>query len=116
PESARAVVVLLADEPEVATGAIRRVVTAWGRTAAGPGVEGRSAIVRARYDDRPGHPVLIATDRLSRLASRRVDRGLRDLFERGDPAPREVRVPGPAPADVDTEADYRALLARLRQR
>lgn len=103
---ASAAVLLLADEPEVRPEAIRRTIEAW---------RAGSELVRVRYDDRPGHPVLVDARRFSRLDSARGDRGLGEAFARGGPGVVEVRIEGRAPADIDTRSDYDALLARLRR-
>lgn len=95
---AGAVVVLLADEPDVTVDAVARVVAAHVAGA---------EVVRARYDDRPGHPVLLGRTVWPRLADNEGDQGARDLLD-GDEVV-HVDVPGPAPRDVDVPADLDAL-------
>lgn len=105
-DRAAAAVFLLADEPEIRPGAIERTIAAW---------RAGSELVRARYDDRPGHPVLVDARRLSLLDAARGDRGLGEVLARGGPRTTDVRIEGPAPADIDTRSDYDELLARLRR-
>lgn len=105
--SVDAVVILLADEPEMSSVTISRIVREWQDSGADA--------VRARYRDRPGHPVLIATSALRRLGDLEGDRGLQErLFAPGNPT-REVRLEEDAPIDVDTEEAYLAVVARLEQ-
>lgn len=98
------VAVLLGDEPGVRPDDVRSVVEAWQEE---PG-----AVARARYADRPGHPVVFPAERfaaLRALEDAEDDRGgrvcLRRL-EREGRAVREVRLPHEGPADVDTRRDY----------
>jgi nicotine blue oxidoreductase len=106
---ARAVLVMLVDQPGVGAPAVRRVVEAGtaGGAAALPG-----ALVSAVYAGVRGHPVLLGADHWSPAARRAEgDRGARAylraheaeiaLVECGDVAD---------PYDIDTEGD----LARLR--
>ena len=74
PEAA-AVVVLLVDTPGVGAEVVERLV---GRAAP-------QALVRATYDTRPGHPVVIGRDHWAGvIASASGDRGARDyLLEHG---------------------------------
>ena len=62
---ARAVLVTLVDLPDVGAEVVRRVLGAWD-------TEGRSAgaLVRATYDGRPGHPVLLGRDHWGPLRER----------------------------------------------
>jgi len=105
--SVAAVAVLLADEPGIDPRAIERVVAAWA--SVGP------TACRARYSDRPGHPVLFGRECLPELASLRGDEGGYDLLGRLGEAVLDVPLEMPAPVDVDTRADHTAALARLRE-
>lgn len=87
-------VVLLADQPGVAPGVVGRVVAALG--------QGHVA-ARARYADRPGHPVAFARAAFAALAHVTGDTGARDLL--ADLDVHEVPVDGPCPPDVDTPDD-----------
>ena len=95
---AGAVVVLLADEPGLQAAAVAGVVSAH--------VAGAD-LVRTRYDDRPGHPVLLGRPVWSRLRDAQGDQGARDLLTGDDVV--HVEVDGPAPRDVDVPADLEAL-------
>lgn len=95
---ATVLVVLLADEPGVTTAAIEAVLAAHADGA---------SVARAAYDDRPGHPVAFDRSVWPRLLEATGDRGAQQLFDRLAVTP--VRVPGPAPADIDTPADLAAL-------
>lgn len=55
PDDAEAVVVMLVDLPDVGAAVVRRILAA-------PTGRLRSALVRAAYGGRPGHPVLLGRD------------------------------------------------------
>jgi CTP:molybdopterin cytidylyltransferase MocA len=70
---ATAALVTLVDLPDVDAAVLRRVAAA----GSGPG-----ALVRATYDGRPGHPVLIGREHWAGVASTaRGDRGARDYLQ-----------------------------------
>ena len=78
---ADAVLVTLVDLPDVGADVLRRVAG----TGSGPG-----ALVRATYDGRPGHPVLIGRDHWAGVASTaRGDQGAREYFRTNPPTPCE---------------------------
>lgn len=89
-----AVVVLLADEPDVSADAIAAVAAA---TAA------ERPVVRARYDDGEGHPIGLHRTVLTDAVIDGQDRGARHLLASATTVP----VAGPRPQDVDTPADLR---------
>lgn len=91
---ATALVVLLADQPGITAAAVRAVVAAH---AAG------ALVARARYDDRPGHPVLFDRSVWPALAEVSGDVGARDLVRRLPVT--DVPVAGPCPDDVDRPED-----------
>jgi CTP:molybdopterin cytidylyltransferase MocA len=89
-------------------GAVRSVISAWHATGA--------ELVRARYKDRPGHPVLIAREAwAAAIDSADVPDDSRTTWERlcslGLEA-HEVAVDGPAPIDVDDPAALERARAR----
>lgn len=91
---ARAVVVLLADQPGIDPAFIAEVVGASSATGA----------ARARYTDGPGHPVVIARRHWSAVRARvSGDEGARSVL--GDLDVVDVPVDTPAPVDVDTPDD-----------
>jgi molybdenum cofactor cytidylyltransferase len=97
---ADALAILLGDEPEIDPDVIERAIETWRGFPSSP--------LRVRYADRPGHPVIIPLRRSWDLAG---DSGLRDFLDNAI----QLAVATSAPLDVDTEADYREALARLRQ-
>jgi len=97
---ADAALLLLGDEPEVSADAIRMVVSSRE--------ESDAPVARARYVDRPGHPVIVRLP-LAPDALPGGDVGLRGLLADAS----EIAVPHRAPADIDTDEDYRRVLARL---
>lgn len=99
-----AAVVLLADQPTITVAAVDAVVAAW-RAGAG-------RVVRARYRDGPAHPVLLDRTVWAALAELDGDTGARPLLAAHPELLAETAVGGDAPPDVDTWADYRALLRR----
>lgn len=99
-----AAVVLLGDEPGVPVAGICRVVDAWRA--------GKEPLVRARYRERPGHPVVL--DRRVWDAARRLE-GDGPAWERLAAAGLqgvEVFVDAPGPIDVDRPADLAEARAR----
>lgn len=94
---AGALVVLLADQPGIPADVVRAVAAAH---AAG------HLVVRANYDDRPGHPVLFDRSVWPALSQLTGDAGARELLDRL--AVTEVDVPGPCPPDVDRPDDLPA--------
>ncbi len=91
---AAALVVLLADQPGVTVEAVQAVTAAH---------DAGHLVVRAAYDDRPGHPVLFDRTVWPALAEVTGDSGARDLLD--GLAVTEVDVAGPCPPDVDRPGD-----------
>jgi CTP:molybdopterin cytidylyltransferase MocA len=84
-----AVLVMLVDLPDVGAPVIRRILDAAG-PAAGPGSRVGSALVRATYHGRPGHPVLIGRDHWPGvLATAGAGEGARRYFQDHPPTPVE---------------------------
>jgi molybdenum cofactor cytidylyltransferase len=104
-----AVVVLLADQPEIQSGAIAAVVDGHRRTGA--------LIVQATYGGTPSHPVLFARKLFPELLQVTGDEGARAVIQRHADDRLRVEVDaGSPPPDIDTEQDYRALLDRWKRR
>lgn len=103
-DHAGAAVVLLADQPTVSAASIDAVVAAWR--------QGRGPVVRIRYRDAPGHPVLLDRSVWPDLADLDGDVGARALLERRPDLLAEVEADDDAPPDIDTWADYRAFVSR----
>ena len=100
-----AAVFILGDQPGVDPKVIDTLIDAWQ--------ESRSAVVAPGYEDRIGNPVLFDRRVFPELALLEGDAGARPIVrayhESGEL--QLVPVAGAAPPDVDTEADYAALIA-----
>jgi molybdenum cofactor cytidylyltransferase len=94
-------VLMLGDQPGVSAETVARLLS--GR--------GQAALALCRYDDAPGHPLAFARSVFEELAGLHGDKGVWSLLERRRAEVVEVAIPGPLPCDVDTEADYEALLS-----
>lgn len=99
---APAAAVLLGDEPGISPGAVRTVVDAWRAS--------RAAVVRAVYEDRPGHPVVFDRTVFRALEGLEGDEGARTWIASAGVEAEEVALEGVAPVDLDTPAAYRAAL------
>jgi molybdenum cofactor cytidylyltransferase len=95
------IVLLLGDQPEVRAQTIAAVIA--GR--------GNAPIAVTRYENGIGHPFILSRATFPALAALHGDRGVWKLIDRLGTAVARVRVEGRVPLDVDTEEDYRALLA-----
>jgi molybdenum cofactor cytidylyltransferase len=108
PPDAEAVLVLLGDQPEIGADIIDAVIDAFRH--------GDRPIVAPTYGGTIGNPILFRRDCFPALARLTGDKGARRLIRaRPDDV---LRVPvrdAPPPADIDTEADYAALLTRWPQ-
>lgn len=93
-----AVVVALGDQPGLAPGAVLRVLAARGEAQA----------VRATYEGRPGHPVVLEHSLLGRLRDACGDAGARGVLRRAGATEVPCDDLGGG-ADVDTPADLAAL-------
>lgn len=103
---AEAAAVLLGDEPGVRPADIRTVVSAW---------RSRSGLARARYTDRPGHPVVLET---AAAADRLRDTGSSTVWEALSAVSRpvfEVNIDVPAPIDIDDPEDYERAISRFNK-
>ena len=104
-----AAVFILGDQPGIDPAVIDVVIAAW-RTSGAP-------VAAPRYEDRMGNPVLFDRRVFPELAALEGDTGARPVVrayhDSGDL--HVVPVAGHAPPDVDTEADYAALIATISQ-
>ena len=100
-------VFVLGDQPRVDPNVIDALITAWRAS--------RSPVVAPRYEDRIGNPVLFDRQVFPELALLEGDAGARPLVRAYQDTGQLQLVPvdGAAPPDVDTEADYAALIATL---
>jgi molybdenum cofactor cytidylyltransferase len=94
-------VLLLGDQPGVRPETVRALLA--GR--------GDAPLAACRYEDGRGHPLAFARSAFGDLAALHGDKGVWRLMDRSDVV--EVDVPGAIPRDVDTWADYEAVLADL---
>jgi molybdenum cofactor cytidylyltransferase len=107
-----AVVLLLGDQPGVRAGTARALLGLLFPGAPGT-AQGAAGIAVCRYDDGVGHPLAFTRRILPDLAALHGDKAVWKLLELRADDVVELRVPGPVPPDVDTEEDYRRVLAGL---
>jgi molybdenum cofactor cytidylyltransferase len=98
-------VFVLGDQPGVDPNVIDALITAWRAS--------RPPVVAPRYEDRIGNPVLFDRHVFPDLALLEGDAGARPVVRAYQDTGELQLVPvdGEAPPDVDTEADYAALIA-----
>lgn len=94
-------VVALGDQPLIDPEVIRRMLGAWR--------DSNAAAVVPEYLDGRGNPVLFDNTMRRHLVALTGDAGARDLLQRMDDRVVAVAVDAPAPQDVDTPGDLRAL-------
>ena len=107
-----AVVLLLGDQPEVRAATARALLELLFASAAGSG-HGATGIAVCRYDDGVGHPLAFSRRMFPVLAALHGDKAVWRLLEQRAGDVVELPVPGAVPLDVDTEDDYRRVLAGL---
>ena len=102
-----AAVFILGDQPGVDPNVIDDLIASW-RTTSAP-------VVVPHYEDRMGNPVLFDRRLFPELAALEGDSGARPVVRAHHDSGelQVVPVAGSAPPDVDTEADYSALIAAL---
>jgi molybdenum cofactor cytidylyltransferase len=94
-------VLMLGDQPGVTPATIDALLA--GR--------GDSPLAACRYDDGRGHPLAFGRDVFDELTHLHGDKGVWRLLDQRAEEVAEVALPGPIPLDVDTPADYQAVLA-----
>jgi molybdenum cofactor cytidylyltransferase len=94
-------VLMLGDQPGVTATAVAALLA--GRRGA--------PLAVCRYDDGRGHPIAFDRSTFGDLAALHGDKGVWRLLERRAGDVVEVPVAGRVPLDVDTQADYEAVLA-----
>lgn len=97
-----AIQIVLGDQPEMSPEAVRQTAETFAQTGAG--------IVQTRYDDRPSHPVLFAAQLFPELMALDGDAGAKELLQQYKNQILEVKIPGPAPRDIDTPEEYERYL------
>ncbi len=103
-QRADALVLMLGDQPGVTSPTVAALVA--GR--------GDAPLAVCRYDDGRGHPIAFGRSVFRDLAALHGDRGVWKLLDRRAEDVVEVPVAGRVPLDVDTDEDYRAVLAEAR--
>lgn len=98
-EDAQGVVLLLGDQPDVSAATIAALVAGAGRHSVGV----------CAYDDGLGHPLWFHRRMFETLAGLHGDKAVWKLVDAGEDVA-TVRVGGTIPRDVDTWADYEALI------
>jgi molybdenum cofactor cytidylyltransferase len=92
---------MLGDQPGVTSGTVNALIT--GRAA--------SPLAACAYEDGRGHPLAFSREIFCDLKALHGDKGVWKLLDRHAADVVDVPVAGRIPRDVDTDADYRALLA-----
>ena len=94
-------VLMLGDQPGVTPDTVAALVA--GRADA--------PLAACSYEDGRGHPLAFARSTFAELKALHGDKGVWKLLDRHADQVVDVPVPGSIPRDVDTDTDYRALLA-----
>ncbi len=102
-----AVGIILGDQPGISAAVIDRLVSAWRKQ--------RTPVALLRYRGELGHPLLFGRVLFGELAALRGDKAAWKLVDRRLDTALIVDVDAPYPRDIDTWADYRALLAGTTQ-
>jgi molybdenum cofactor cytidylyltransferase len=97
--AATTLVLLLGDQPGVRAATVRALVAV------------RATIAVCRYDDGRGHPFAFGRSVFGDLRALHGDKAVWKLLDRRAAEVAEVPIAGPVPRDVDTWADYEAVLA-----
>jgi molybdenum cofactor cytidylyltransferase len=95
-------VLMLGDQPGVTAATVATLLA--GR--------GGSPLSVCRYDDGCGHPIAFGRGVFAQLADLHGDKGVWRLLEQRAGEVLEVPVAGAIPLDVDTQEDYRAVVAQ----
>lgn len=98
-------VLLLGDQPGVRGASVRALLD--GR--------GDASLALCRYADGRGHPLAFGATVIPELAGLHGDKAVWKLLHARAPEVVEVPIAGPVPLDVDTEDDYRRVLALARE-
>jgi molybdenum cofactor cytidylyltransferase len=98
-------VLMLGDQPGVTASTVAALVA--GR--------GDAPLAACRYQDGLGHPIAFDRSCFAELADLHGDRGVWRMLDRRAADAVEVPIAGRIPPDVDTDEDYRALLASVEE-
>jgi molybdenum cofactor cytidylyltransferase len=98
-------ILMLGDQPGVTPATVRALIAGCGANA---------VLAACLYDDGRGHPLAFGRAVFDDLRELHGDKAVWKLMEGRPGEVVEVRVPGRIPRDVDTRADYEAVLAESR--
>ena len=98
---AELLVLMLGDQPGVTPATVRALIAGCG--------DG-TVLAACLYDDGRGHPLAFGRGAFDDLRELHGDKAVWKLMERRSDEVVEIRVSGPIPRDVDTRADYEAVL------
>jgi molybdenum cofactor cytidylyltransferase len=96
-----ALVLMLGDQPGVTPAVVRGLIEN----------RGDAPLAAIAYDDGRGHPLAFARSMFGELAALPGDKGVWKLLDRHAREVVDVPAPGPVPRDVNTDEDYRIVLA-----
>jgi len=99
---AELMVLMLGDQPGVTPATIDALIA---------GCDEDTVLAACHYDDGRGHPLAFGRAVFGDLRELHGDKAVWKLMDRRPDDVVEVRVSGPIPRDVDTRADYEAVLA-----
>ncbi len=99
-------VLMLGDQPGVRPQSVRALLA--GR--------GDAPYAACAYEDGRGHPLAFARSTFDDLSALHGDKGVWKLLDRHADQVVDVPTSGPIPRDVDTDADYHAVLAESEQK
>jgi molybdenum cofactor cytidylyltransferase len=94
-------VLMLGDQPGVTAGTVQTLIDN----------RGEAKLAACAYDNGRGHPLAFARSTFGDLAALHGDKGVWKLLDREADDVVDVPIAGPIPRDVDTDEEYRALLA-----
>lgn len=98
---AEALVLMLGDQPGVTAATVRTLIDR----------RGHAKLAACAYEDGRGHPLAFARSTFGDLAALHGDKGVWKLLDRYSEEVVNVPIAAPIPRDVDTDEEYRALLA-----
>jgi molybdenum cofactor cytidylyltransferase len=99
---AELLVLMLGDQPGVTPATVRALVA---------GCDQGTVLAACVYDDGRGHPLAFGRAVFGELRGLHGDKAVWKLMEKRSDEVVEVRITGSVPRDVDTRADYEAVLA-----
>lgn len=104
PNNASAIVVMLADQPEIEPFVLRKVINQYMYSSA--------SIIQASYSGKPGHPVLFDRKWFPSLLQTIGDQGAKHLIQAAGSEHCLVNFDYPPLEDIDTKEDYERLIKR----